>query len=655
MSSGSNFRTTITSLWFRLITLGIVGLVFAEALVLAPGKAQGWSFYLTTWDVIFEVVVRLVFAALVGIAAGTICTASLAPFLWHFKSSRERLAIRATQVAVFLIVFLDSRFALMTTIKWSYEVFSHRAILDTLLLAAFYLSFAAAIFIPRARREVVTSLDGMLSDKMSRRTAIATVAGAAALAATEFALARSATTVRAVLAPQRPKSNVLLITFDALSAEDMSLYGYKLPTTPNIDDFARKATVFTNFYSSCTFTTPCIAAILTGLYPSESRVFQLQSMVSPKNTVTTLPHAMRAGGYATGAFISNAFGSFFVNSLHNEYDSMPKAVFQKGGLQHLWEASTPLHQESGIGSRIDEYHDLQRVWNRVWRMPTDLSMRYRAAASFEQAREILAKLPDGFFLWVHVMTPHHPCLPDAEDQGRFLPSDEGRRLAEESERRWQPHYSPDQQNQVDRHRLLYDEFVLTADRAFGTFMADLEKDGKLRDTSVIVSADHGESFEGGVFRHESPYQTRPVIHIPLIIRTPGQEDGHTIAYTADQTTLPPTILELAGVPKPDSMHGQSLVPWLKRDGEGGAEGQAFCQFLEKNSIFKPLRHGTVGVVDAKSQHQYVFDIDTQKGSLKPLNEAQIWNLDRSAENPALAEQLRATIASRFPEIVREGT
>ena len=103
MSSGSNFRTTITSLWFRLITLGIVGLVFAEALVPAPGKAQGWSFYLTTWEVIFEVVVRLVFAALEGIAAGTICTASLAPFRWHFKSSRERLAIRATQVAVFLV------------------------------------------------------------------------------------------------------------------------------------------------------------------------------------------------------------------------------------------------------------------------------------------------------------------------------------------------------------------------------------------------------------------------------------------------------------------------------------------------------------------------------------------------------------------------
>ena len=48
----------------------------------------------------------------------------------------------------------------------------------------------------------------------------------------------------------------------------MSLYGYGLPTTPNIDAFARKSTVFTNFYSACTFTTPSVASLLTGIYPS---------------------------------------------------------------------------------------------------------------------------------------------------------------------------------------------------------------------------------------------------------------------------------------------------------------------------------------------------------------------------------------------------
>jgi arylsulfatase A-like enzyme len=286
-------------------------------------------------------------------------------------------------------------------------------------------------------------------------------------------------------------------------------------------------------------------------------------------------------------------------------------------------------------------------------MHANLSMRFRAAASFERALEILDKLPDGFFLWVHVMTPHHPYLPDPADRGRFLPYDEQRTFEEESESRWQPHYEPDQQSQVDRRRLLYDEFISTADRAFGSFMSKLEDSGKMRETTVIVSADHGESFEGGVFRHESPYQTRPVIHVPLIIRTPDQQVGRRVAFTADQTSLPPTILELVGQPKPDWMRGQSLVGWLNRDGQGQGEGRAFAQFLERNSVFRPLRHGTVGVIDGKSQCQYVLDLDTLKGSLRPLKEAHIWNLDRSAENSELAQVLRAAIYSRFPELPQE--
>ena len=127
----------------------------------------------------------------------------------------------------------------------------------------------------------MTSLDGFLGEKMTRRTAIATVVGTAALVATEYVLSKTSPVVKAALAPQRPKSNILLITFDALSAEDMSLYGYRLPTTPNIDAFARKATVFTNFYSASTFTTPSVATMLTGVYPSERRVYQLQGQDAP--------------------------------------------------------------------------------------------------------------------------------------------------------------------------------------------------------------------------------------------------------------------------------------------------------------------------------------------------------------------------------------
>jgi arylsulfatase A-like enzyme len=237
-----------------------------------------------------------------------------------------------------------------------------------------------------------------------------------------------------------------------------------------------------------------------------------------------------------------------------------------------------------------------------------------------------------------------------QDRGRFLPDDEARTFEQNDDEQWFPHYEPDQQRLVNRRRLLYDEFVATADRAFGAFMSEFENSGRLKDTTVIVSADHGESFDGGVYQHTSPYLTRPVIHVPRIIRTPGQQDGQRVAYTADQTALAPTILELAGQPKPDWMHGQSLVGWLNRDGQGEGEGLAFCQFLERNSVFKPLRHGTVGVIDG--QYQYIVYLDTQQGALRPLNEAQIWNLDRSGENPERARALRATLHSRFPDLVQ---
>jgi arylsulfatase A-like enzyme len=525
---------------------------------------------------------------------------------------------------------------------------NHGPRFTTALLTAHFLAFAAALCIPRGRKEVVTSLDIFLSQKMTRRTAVATLVGTAGVVATEFALSKTAPTVKAMVVSPRPKSNLLLITFDALSAEDMSLYGYKLPTTPNIDAFARKGTVFKNFYSASTFTTPCVATMLTGMYPSECRVYHQIGHVRPEDAKGSLPYAMRAAGYATGAFFSNPLAHYLAEDLKNEYDILPNPTFQQGGLQDLWEATSWLHQNSGIGSRMDEYSDLGRLWNSLGHMPSDLNLRFRAVASFEHAREVLAKLPDGFLLWVHVMTPHFPYLPDAADRGRFLLNDEVR--SEQDIESLFPHYDPNQQSVIDQLRLIYDEFVITGDRAFGTFMSELESTGRLRDTTVIVSADHGESFEGGVYGHESSYQTRPVIHIPLVIRTPGQQESRTVTFAADQTALAPTILELVGQPKPEQMRGQSLVHWLNSDRQGEGEGMAFCQYLERNSIFKPLHHGTVGVIDG--QYQYVVILHNQQGVLRPLNEAHIWDLDKTAENPTKSAALRAALHSRFPDLVQ---
>jgi hypothetical protein len=96
------------------------------------------------------------------------------------------------------------------------------------------------------------------------------------------------------------------------------------------------------------------------------------------------------------------------------------------------------------------------------------------------------------------------------------------------------------------------------------------------------------------------------------------------------------------------MRGESLVPWLNPDEKAAAKGLAFSQYFEKNSIFKPLTHGAVGVVDG--QYQYVFDLDAQNGKLRSMKEAHQVKFDQSAENPAKAKELLTAIYSQFPEI-----
>ena len=247
-----SFPSAVASLWLRLIGVAIFSLLFAEVLVLASGAVEGWSYYLTTPEVAFEVVVRLVFAALAGIALGTLLTVAGAPFLWHCDSFRERLADRVAKAATRVAVFLAGWFT-VEILTGSFEILGRH---PRRLEAAYLLAIAAALSFPRGRKNIATSLDGVLGEKTTRRAAIATGLGATALVAAEFAINRTipAAAKAATVTHRIAKSNILLTTFDALSAEDMSLYGYVASRPrPHIDAFALKSTVFTSFFSSSTF------------------------------------------------------------------------------------------------------------------------------------------------------------------------------------------------------------------------------------------------------------------------------------------------------------------------------------------------------------------------------------------------------------------
>ncbi|MBI4697475.1 MAG: sulfatase-like hydrolase/transferase [Nitrospirae bacterium] len=108
----------------------------------------------------------------------------------------------------------------------------------------------------------------------------------------------------------------------------------------------------------------------------------------------------------------------------------------------------------------------------------------------------------------------------------------------------------------------YDDFISYIDRTFQDFIGQLEK-VNIGDTVLILSSDHGESFDHGYLTHGGPFLYEQVTRIPLIIREPGQEKGQNVDAMVEQIDIPATVLDLANIPVPLWMEGRSLVPLLR--------------------------------------------------------------------------------------------
>jgi choline-sulfatase len=106
----------------------------------------------------------------------------------------------------------------------------------------------------------------------------------------------------------------------------------------------------------------------------------------------------------------------------------------------------------------------------------------------------------------------------------------------------------------------YDRAVTAVDTAVGQLISALRKAKLLDDSLLVVTADHGESLGShgeethGIFLYDE------AIHVPLLLKLPqNQMGGKRVKGTVRLVDIAPTILEVAGVPVPSSMQGQSLL------------------------------------------------------------------------------------------------
>jgi len=123
----------------------------------------------------------------------------------------------------------------------------------------------------------------------------------------------------------------------------------------------------------------------------------------------------------------------------------------------------------------------------------------------------------------------------------------------------------------------YNSAITAADAAIGKLIGALQQRKIYGNTAVIVVADHGESLGShgedahGIFLYDE------TIHVPLLVKLPegrpaAKPATMRVAAKVRLVDIAPTLLEIAAIPVPSQMQGQSLLRIAKSKASGGSGG-----------------------------------------------------------------------------------
>ena len=405
---------------------------------------------------------------------------------------------------------------------------------------------------------------------------------------TFYAFGEPAVEITSTIVPDRleyksNRPNIILVTYDALTARDMSLYGYYRDTTPFISEWAKSATVFNRCEAASNTTSQTTASLVTGKRVWTHRKYQSDAGHISRIDKESVPLLLKNNGYFNMAFITNDLASVKRLGMSNSFHVMPSPSSM----------IEPASVTGFLHKYLVKYFD-SKIKLYDWILKPDFILaivlhqdflRYPSKNQFpvEKAFDmLLEKINDNdqmpYFAWIHLYPPHAPYLPPKPYIGMFEPSPKYRTAKSQYPLINPRYYNKNQQGDADIVRGRYDEFIRYCDNQFQYFIGQLSNMGKLENTVIILSSDHGESFEHGYFTHGSHFLYEAMTHIPLIIKGPAQDEGRVIDFPVEQTDISATILDLAGISVPFWMDGRSLGPVLR--GEEFQPAPVFSMNLE---------------------------------------------------------------------------
>jgi len=162
------------------------------------------------------------------------------------------------------------------------------------------------------------------------------------------------------------RASFVLLSIDAMRPDHMGCYGYRRPTTPELDRFAATAARFTHAYTASPRSLRSFGSVWTGRYASQIAWGSDHQYPALEPSNVTLAEILRDAGYATAMFNN---GNYF--------------------------GRTP-----GFFQGFEESHESPQTGYK-----DDVNVEVEGVVRWLDAR---ASSPQPFFLWAHIMEPHEP-------------------------------------------------------------------------------------------------------------------------------------------------------------------------------------------------------------------------------------------------------
>lgn len=365
--------------------------------------------------------------------------------------------------------------------------------------------------------------------------------------------------------------NIILMVFDSLRKDCVGVYGsppWGKVHTPHFDAFAEQSLVLTRAYPESLPTLPTRRALYTGrrVYPFDNGDFRLKGdfVGAPgwgpiPEDQATLAEMLGAAGCRT-ALISDVYHQFKPSK--NYTRGFHQWMFLRGQEKDPARSGPRLSQDE-----LDHWlpRDMQNEHTVAFIQQCIMNLHDRTREEDYLAPRVLREAAlwleqnqdaEHFFLTVESFDPHEPWLVPAHYRRMYM--------AQEGQEQVKSGYAdtstlPGQL--LARTQANYSGAVSLCDRWFGYLLEQMRVLGRLDDTMVIFTSDHGHSIGDADYMGKRGYPSSPeVFDVPLIVRFPGAEHaGSTSDMFVQHHDITAEILKLAAVEPPEPIDG---VPFL---------------------------------------------------------------------------------------------